>query len=169
MEQKNVNDKIVKQLHALPKKVISFREHEALIECILHDLSHEECLNLNKIAYFIYNPDFYICKGIAGILKEEIKEWKACPWENIDSFKELVKKSSFNKKINSIYINTKDNQKTASVIEELRKTFFNENFLHHTWTILHNNVGILFYESINEICDKTIDNVAGILAFCPIT
>ncbi len=168
MEPKDVNDKIVKQLHALPKKVVEFRNHEALVECILHDLIDKECLNLNQIAYFVYNPDFCICKGIAGILKKEIESWKSNPWEEIDSFNMLIKKSSFNKKINSASINTKRNISTENIIDEVKKQFFDENFLHHTWTILHNNVGILFYESINTICDKTIDNVAGILSFCPI-
>ena len=83
---KKINTSITEILTHLPKKIINNRYHNALTDCVLYEISQDMCLHFTEVAYFIYNPDFHLCKGIAGIKKKEIDNWCNDPWNNINEF-----------------------------------------------------------------------------------
>lgn len=157
----------------LPKKILNNRNHDALATCILYEISQEICLHLNNAAYFIYNPDFHLCKGITGIKKNEIIDWCNDPWSNITEFQSIVKETNYNKSIKSIeFCTVFSNKDVLSIIQEIKKSINITSDESFHWLLPNNNIGILLYESVkkeNNIMNKeSIENAATLLGFCPI-
>jgi hypothetical protein len=157
----------------LPKKIINNRNHDALATCILYEISQEMCLHLQSAAYFIYNPDFHLCKGITGIKKTEIIDWCNDPWANITEFENNIKKTDYNKFIKNIQFCTLFSNKDITVIlEEIRKSMQIESQEFFHWLLPNNNIGILLYDAVNKenhfIQKECIENATSLLGFCPI-
>ena len=91
MKKKGLDKDLIKRLNNLSHRIIEFKSHPALIDCVLYEMLTDKCLNFEMAAYFVYNPDFYICKGISGLTRDAISEWNIEPWENIDKFSSFTK------------------------------------------------------------------------------
>jgi hypothetical protein len=157
----------------LPKKIINNRNHDALATCILYEISQEICLHLDNAAYFIYNPDFHLCKGITGIKKTEILDWCNDPWTNITEFENSIKETNYNKSIKNIQFCTVfSNKDILLIIEEIKKSMQLQTEEYFHWLLPNNNIGILLYQSVekenNLINKEYIENAASLLGFCPI-
>ena len=166
-----VRDSIIKRILKIPKKIIEHKTNSALAECILYELSGELCLHLKKIAYFVYNPDFHLCKGIAGISRENISNWcEEDHWNKIEDFSKIIKNSEFNKKVLEKSFCTLSHNSIDLIIIDLKKSLENENLISYSWEVKNKNIGILLYEasSQNINLNEEIEDAAGILSFCPI-
>lgn len=170
MDQANIKNSVSKILSKLPKKMALLKHHHSLAECILYEISHELCLHLSTIAYIVYNPDFHLCKGIAGIQKSDLKDWCGDPFSNIDSFSEIIKESEFNKKIKKIEFCTIKIENKEEIIKDIQKATENDVAISYTWNLPNNNIGVLFYEAIQigTFEKEDLEDAAGIMGFCPI-
>ncbi len=163
---------INKILTNLPKKIINNHNQDALATCVLYEISQEICLHLQTAAYFIYNPDFHLCKGITGIKKSEINNLCNDPWNNIKEFEDSIKQTNYNKSIKNIQFCTIfSNKEIEAIIKEIKKATDNSSEYFH-WQLPNNNIGILLYEPVKkeniQIEKEYIENAASLLSFCPI-
>lgn len=161
-------------LSHLPKKIINNHNHNALATCVLYEISQDICLHLQSAAYFIYNPDFHLCKGITGIKKIEIENWCNDPWNNITEFENTIKETNYNKTIkNTQFCTIFSKQDIQTIIEEIKKSTQLENQESFHWLLPNNNIGILLYKSVEKENNQTIEkeyieNATSLLGFCPI-
>lgn len=160
-------------LSDLPKKIINNRNHDALASCILYEISKDICLHLENAAYFIYNPDFHLCKGIAGIKKIEINDLINDPWSDIAQFQNVIQNTNYHKSIQSSQFCTLFSKKDLNIIiNEIKKAIGAENEYFFYWQLPNNNIGILVYKSNQKKYDSDekeyIENATSLLGFCPI-
>lgn len=159
-------------LQNLPKKILNNRSHDAVTECVLYDISREICLNFIEVAYFIYNPDFHLCKGIAGINQKEIDSWQSDPWQDISAFENIIKQTKYNQKIKKTeFCTTISENNFDKIVDEIKKSIDMEYAHIHSWNLNNNNIGILLYCNQNELISRAsseIENAAILLSFCPI-
>jgi hypothetical protein len=170
MKEKNIKHIIADHLTKIPKKILSSSDFDILADCVLYEISKEICFHLSSVSYFVYNPDFHVCRGIAGILKEDLTNWCKDPWNNEKEFKEILHNTQFNKKIRETSFCTIKDQTIDTIGTEIKKIINNENLQFYSWKIKNNNIGILLYQKINiSQCDENdIENGASLLGFCPI-
>lgn len=167
MEQIKLKVLIAERLYKLPKKMNTFRSSNALAECILWELSHEMCLHLKYAAYFMYNPDFYLCKGVAGIKREEVSHWGEYePWCNIEDFEKTIKESQFNKNVRNIMMSTHYDDTPHDVAQKLHNSIQGEQPQSVIWNLKNDNLGILLYEAREEADAEEVENAVEYLSFC---
>ena len=161
---------ILTTLSSLPHKILSIHGRENISEFVLHDLCKPECFNLKRAAYFIDNPDFDCCKGIAGFCKEE--QYANGLWQNPESFTDFMNRSAFNQKVRNT---TKSSYKKCkscddTILKELAQEVNIENPEYYTWDLKHDNHGILIFERNSEDSEKLHEYLHGacILGFCPV-
>ena len=160
---------IAQRLSKLPKKINLFHSSDVLTEGILWEFSHEMCFHLSSIAYFVYNPDFHICKGIAGLLKKDLGDWCSEPWNDMESFEEKTLQSPFNVLVKKTLFSTHPGQKLADIIEKIKEQIDLPHELSYTWNIKHDNIGILLYfpsEQTNTYSNEDIHDAVEFLTFC---
>lgn len=181
---KKLNENISKILANLPKKIIHHKNADYLTNFVLYEICKDECLNFNTCAYFIYNPDFHLCKGIAGIKKSELGKSPIDDlWENNGTEKQNIVESEFNKTIKSMQFCTISAEKNIDkIILEIKKSITASIENSFTWSLPNNNFGIMIfsYEKVDVMSEETeenknkisldedIENAASLLAFCPI-
>ncbi len=170
MEQNDVKKSISNILSKLPRKMIEHKHNDVITECLLYELSHEICFHLSSIAYFVYNPDFHICKGVAGILEADIKDWCKDPWHDIETFEKTIKNKDYNKKIKSTEFCTLFAKSNLDIVNEIKKSIEINDINYYCWNLHNNNIGILVYKekNSNPIEKEHIEDAAGIIGFCPI-
>lgn len=167
---------IAKVFSNLPKKIISNKSHNYLTDCVLYEISQEFCFHFNEVAYFVYNPDFHLCKGMAGIKKNEISSCCEDPWENLNEFEAIIKMTKYNQKIKEMQFCTLFSEKDVDrIVKEIEKSIDARSKKYYSWQLPNNNIGILLYESAKEeneeskkIYEEQIENAGGLLGFCPI-
>jgi hypothetical protein len=159
-------------LSTLPKKILENRNYHIIQECILYEIAHEECFNFLEVAYFIYNPDFHICKGIAGISdKDFINNSIQNHWHRESEFEKIIEASSYNKSIKSTQFCTLFSEYNIElIVKEIQKSIGLDSIDFFSWNTTHNNIGILLYHTkLNSTIEKDIlQDAAALLSFCPI-
>lgn len=174
MEHKNLSPKnlqILGLLTSLPKNILSMHGHENVSEFVLHDLCKPECFNLKYAAYFIDNPDFDCCKGIAGFAQEE-KYQDDSVWKNPESFSEFMKRSAFNQKVRKVSRPSyrRCNGCEGEIVKELAGNLGMTNPEFFSWDLKHDNHGIVIFEQVPTNNHQLDDYLHGLclLGFCPI-
>ena len=174
MESKNCQiseGKLLQHLGNLRKMIVHNHELENLSEFVLHELCAGPCLNVNKAAYFINNPDFKILNGVTGYSKEESKVNDA--WNNQKEFAEFMKDSTFNQKVRSCSQGSfdKGNHSEKYMMDNLADKLEIENPEYHVWNLKHANHGLLIYDSskddVNHLQEHLFDSL-HYLGFCPV-
>jgi len=160
-------------LSSLPKKILLQNDIDRLHEFILHEISCEECFNLNKAAFLIDNPDFNCLQGVAGIAREEAFASGTSIWDDIDRFSVHMSGSSFNDKVrNHVQVSCKAcTTPDKEIFSQIADVLGMKNFGVCTWNMKHDNHGYLVYEKMNHedtSCDDYILHGASLLGFCPI-
>jgi len=165
---------VLNRLSALPRKMVSLHGRENITEFVLHELCQKDCLNFEKAAYFIDNPDFNCLKGLAGFWRPEAYSSQEDIWANPKSFSAYMQESPFNKKIrNFAHISSRKNHESdEQVVQLIAQGFEFGNPGYYSWDMKHDNHGLLVYEKqikTGDACSvEHVLNGLSLLAFCPI-
>jgi hypothetical protein len=163
---------VTQHLARLPRKILQLHGRDNIAEFVLHELSNEDCFNLDRIAYVIDNPDFNCLKGIAGYCRPESYSGKTNIWQEPDTFSEHMKKSAFNNKVRHFCTEShfkrgeSDKQVVSAIAHEL--DFTAPSF--YAWIMKHDNHGILLYEKSDQTecdCDYLLEGLC-LIGFCPV-
>ncbi len=174
MKLENSHDIVccLRSLLCIPHKILSFGHHDNLTAFVLHELCHDACLNLDRAAYFIDNPDFNCFKGISGIDRvQEEKIKMEDVWKNPDDFKKHMHNSAFNKKVRDVQKPSTKNQNEEDFINTMADYLSLHNHKYHAWDIKHGNRGYLLYEPAKNQAEEFAELMpyaVSLLAFCPI-
>lgn len=161
---------ILSSLSNIPKKIVTLHGTENLSEFVLHELSRPQCFNLPRVAYFVDNPDFNYCKGVAGCCTKEEYGANSCKWEAPEKFSDHMKQSSFNKKVRQIN-NVSSKNKYDEVVRSIAQQLDIKNPHYHVFDLKNNNKGLLVYEHNpqNEAeISKHLQQGTALLSFCPV-
>lgn len=145
-------DLIIQQVINIPSQICSHYEKSGLCDLILHQLSKKNCFNLKSSAFFINNPDFKCLQGISGFINTE-EESAECLFDDIENNLKKIINKEFNKKVKSIStqaVNQKDLNIENPVITNLVKELNCEKKNLLSWSMKHNNQGILLYTPLNQ-------------------
>jgi hypothetical protein len=166
--------KMLSFLSGLPRRIASLHGQENVTEFVLHDLCHEQCLNLNKAAFFIDNPDFNCAKGVAGFSREE----DCCGdctaiWQDTAGFSAHRKKSSFNQRVRGLSRTSlkHGNEDHENLAQQLATDLGFTNYAFCSWPMRHANEGFMLYEKGNvadALADDHLLNGVSLLNFCPV-
>ena len=174
MEQKNLCPRgrnVLQTLTSLPKHMLSVQGRDNVSEFVLHDICRSDCFNLSKAAYFIDNPDFDCCKGVAGFSVEE-QFAQDVVWDHPDTFSEFMKHSSFNQKVRNLVRPSyrRCNACEKDMIQELAADIGVHDPLYYVWDLKHDNHGVLIFERTPGDTHGLDDYMHGLymLGFCPI-
>jgi len=137
---------------------------------VLHDICSADCLNLQKAAYVVDNPDFDCLKGVAGFSIQEA--YPKDLWQSPDSFIQHMEKASFNKKVRGLTVpsmrrNKKSDKDTTRFVADYLEII---DPVFCTWAMKHDNHGFLVYET-QKSCPAATElvlNGACYLGFCPV-
>lgn len=166
-------NKVLCHLNNLPRKIMLLHGIDNVTELVLHDLSHEQCFNLKKAAYFVDNPDFNCLKGIAGFSREEAYPHADKMWEDHAAFSKHMKKSSFNNKVRGLMRCSlkKGDDAETDITHSIARDLGLENHSYVSWNMRHDNHGLFIFEK-SEPQDTALDdylaNGVACLGFCPI-
>lgn len=167
------NEALLECLSSLPRKIIAIHELDNLPEFILHDICSETCFNLHKAAYFVDNPDFNTCKGVAGFCSHEACDVHNQLWQDPASFSAFMQESPFNKQVRAMLLESVVRNKLMheDVVNRIAQQL---GFMHPawcTWHLKHFNDGLIVYEKA-DLDDTAFDqhflNTLHLLGFCAI-
>ncbi len=158
----------------LPQQILSLHEIDNATEYVLHSLCDEECLNLQKAAYFVDNPDFNCLQGIAGFDKQE--EIYTCEkvLDDAGHFKDHMGRCAYNQKVRTISVQSsrRKGESDEQLIARLADLLEMDNPSCHSWNIKHDNFGLLIFErngSVDHKLQEEFLHGLSILGFCPIS
>ena len=161
---------VAQLLVRLPRKMIRARECDALIDCVLYELAHEACFNLSYIAYFAYNPDFKLCKGIGALDQGSFDLWHEDVWQNVDTFRAHVRQSSFYQQVRHFNVQTNESD-ISEILNVLRSYVGDSQARSHIIELPYGNKGIVLYSvKVEELQDEYVELADGVslLGFCPL-
>ena len=166
--------KVLKYLSNLPRRMASLHGTDNVTEFVLHDLCHEQCLNLTKAAFFVDNPDFNCTRGIAGFSRQE----QCCGncdgiWQDTKKFTDHRKSSAFNQQVRTLsHPSLKHSgDKQVELAGNLAHDLGFKNYGLCAWPMRHDNEGFMLYEKADEhdaALDEHIVNGVSLLSFCPL-
>lgn len=165
---------MLSNLVQLPHKMIQLHGNEYLPEFVLHALSHEDCFDLSKVAYFVDNADFNCTKGVVGIDRAHyMHHGIGSIWDNPQLFTAYMRSAPFNAQVRNIQ--TCSSKKQAKSHEELAESLAHDlgfnNYALHSWSLKHDNDGFIMYEKAradDTFADTYVDKGLHLLGFCPI-
>lgn len=164
---------MLSNLIQLPHKIVQLHGNENLPEFVLHELCHENCFNLSKVAYFVDNADFNCVRGVAGIDRAHHYGAPESIWENPQAYTDYMQSSPFNKNVKSIQTcsNKKQDKSHEQMVENIAHDLGFSNYTLCSWPLKHDNEGFLVYEKAdaNEtFADDYLIKGLNLLGFCPI-
>ncbi len=167
------NETLVKTLLKLPDKILHHHEVNHLPNLILHDLGHNQHLNLKRATFLVDSPDFDCLKGIAGFCQKECGNHEVDVWNNPDKFTNDMDGAEFHKKINHfLHHSMKRRANDEQALSELGRSLGIEKPHIFTWDMRHGNHGILLYDTDNEcLCqadNELLHHIAALLGLCPV-
>jgi hypothetical protein len=162
---------LLKKLSNIPRNIIQLHDNYNLIEFVLHELCHEDCLNLKKAAYLIDNEDFDCLHGIVGIDKAEPFSHTNI-WQQPNDFSTYMKSLAFNTKVKQLrYKSNKHISKNDSAFfRQLGDDLGMHQYKQCTLPLKYDNKGILLYETMNPHDIEENDLMSGLsfLSICPV-
>ncbi|MFI5332861.1 MAG: hypothetical protein ACHQVS_02040 [Candidatus Babeliales bacterium] len=162
---------LLSNLIQLPHKIIQLHGNEYLPEFVLHELSHEQCFDLSKVAYFVDNADFNCMKGVVGI--DRAHHYGESIWDNPQDYISYMRSAPFNAMVRTI--ETCSGKRRAKSHEELAETIAHDlgftNYGLCSWSLKYDNDGFIMYEKArpaDTFADDYLVKGLHLLSFCPI-
>jgi hypothetical protein len=164
---------ILHKLVGIPKKILASHDIENLTELVLHELCDKNCLDFERAAYFVDNPDFNFFKGITGIDRFEIANTDRSHWDDLEEFTVSMRKSPFNNTVRSMLHESaqrrgeQEEKMASNLAKELKFTRPG----YYTWDMKHGNKGFLLYQEHQEKKGDIVElipNAVCLLGLCPI-
>ena len=174
MENEKNNDKlfeILLTITSIPKNLITIHGLENMTEFLLHNLSHKECFNFSKSAYFVDNPDFNFLKGIAGFDATQAYQPDRNHWQEQEAFSNHMKQDKFNNQVRQVcHCSIKKNGKSPDdVVQEIADVLQFENPDYLMWPVKYENQGLLVFEkTVSNDTTQHLENALHLFGFCPI-
>ncbi len=153
-----------------PQMVMIHGAHN-LAEFVLYELSHPECFDFQKIAFFVDNPDFNCLRGVAGVTTEERA---AAPggeniWQATEAFSSHMAQAPFNQSVRKIASTSALRDRQEDRVAEIMRQLAFGAAAWQTFPLKHGNYGLLLYElPAQEGRKELVPSAAALLAFCPI-
>lgn len=163
--------KILIRLSGLPKKILALHGADNTTEFVLHELCGSHCFNLPKAAYFVDNPDFNCCKGVAGYCKTECLDDPEEAWQKPEPFSCHMQNAKFNQKVRELYHASIGNENLEKSVQEIAQEIGIEHPTFYTWELKNGNKGLLIFEQGEESCEEIktyLEDGLSLLGFCPI-
>lgn len=170
-EHADERSKVLGSLTALPKKILAMHGHENLTEFVLHDLASEGCLNFQRAAYFVDNPDFNCVKGVVGLNRQEMTDAPADIWQDSTQFSECMRQAPFNQLVRKVYRPSLylAGGSDESIAQKLAADIQMPHYHYCSWNTKHNNHGVLVYEPVkDDVCKNAVQDGACLLGLCPV-
>ncbi len=166
---------LLNRLSNLPKKILALHDHDHVVDYLLYELCSHNYFDLKKAAFFVDNPDFDCCKGIAGFSKQDYPQIVENLWEErgggLNPVVGEIGRSTFNKKVRSTsYASVIKNNRDA-VIGALSKQLEIRDPSFLTFPVRHQNHGVFIYETEPLGVKEThefMDQGVSLLGFCPL-
>lgn len=159
---------LLSRLSSLPKHILAFHSSDHLVEMVLGELCDARCFNIKKAAYFVDNPDFDCCRGVAGFNADDHGSPSSRLWDIHEAFSQAMNKSSFNRSVKSIQHAsiTRNNAEVlvnalANQLKLVRPSFY-------AFPIKHDNKGVIIFETDSPIEHELFDYGVSLLGFCPV-
>ncbi len=174
MNRKDLHDQqhILHVLHALPRKMLSLHGRDNVTEFVLSELCGKDCFNITKAAYFVNNPDFNCCKGVAGFSVDESYTGHKTIWESPEDFSRHMSCCSFNQQVRGHQKEsfTKEHPSEEDLAKHLAHELGFNNAAYCSWDMKNDNHGLLIFEKPVHLTEKDESLVNGLhyLGFCPI-
>lgn len=172
------HEPLLEKLFALPHKISCHRDKDVdgIAQMVLHEISHDTSLDMQKISFFVDNPDFDCLKGVAGYSLEESSHVRdRDPWQHPKDFIKSTEKSEFYssvKKFLKSNIERAGAQCSKKELAEIGKNLGMKSPQIHTWPMRHGNHGVLiFEEGDQQMCKKTpaiLDKITALLGLCSV-
>lgn len=168
------NSVLLEYVSVLPQKVLSLHGYENIPEFLLHDLCHEECFGVDRVAYFVDNPDFDHMKGVAGFLRGEHYNDLDQLWGSPEKFnKHMDNNARFHEHVRSFECNslTRENKSEHDFAGEVAEQFSFSNPTISMWRLKNDNNGVVMFEKKGmwtDILMRQFLNSLHLLGFCPI-
>jgi hypothetical protein len=155
-------------VQSLPKKMLQIHGIDNATEFVLHELCHAHCFNLKRAAYFVDNPDFNRCRGVAGFVKEE--SFSDDFWNKMHDFSRHMQKSPFNQRVRECEYETSAHKPQDFVGYQARRlTFVSPQYV--VVPVKNGNHGIFIYEYDGDNDDQfeaLLTEAIPLLGFCPV-
>ncbi len=168
------HNKLLKSLSSLPEKILGAHYQEKLTELVLYELSHPDCFNFSKAAYFINNSDFNHLQGIAGFSQKDHALHNENIWQDPEKLYTAMHASMFHQKVRTIKKESLEleAEKKNSAIKRIAEELHFVNPSHYSWKTKHDNHAILLFEhednaTKEEYSEDILRNVS-LLGFCGI-
>lgn len=167
------HEKILKSLSILPTKMLAAHDQENLTEFVLYELSHPDCFNFSKAAYFIDNPDFNCFKGISGFSINDHKIDGYDSWRQVEKFNKKMASSVFNQQVRAINSPSigHDLDNNRSQLSDFANKLSISRPSFYTWHLKHDNHGIFIFEHLEQESpdyEEHVLNGISLLGFCPV-
>lgn len=164
--------RILQKLSCLPRRMLQLHGRDNIAEFILHELSRQDCFNLDRVAYVIDNPDFNCLKGVAGYARDEEYVPDKEIWDAPDTFSEHMKSCSYNCKVRDFQKESgiKQGMSEVQIVKEVAKDLGFEQPSYYSWPLKNDNQGLLLYQKHDQDecdCDYLLDGLC-LIGFCPI-
>jgi len=173
MEWPEKEQRILQNLSSIPDRILTLHGRDNITEFVLHDLSHEECFNLNKAAFFVNNPDFNCLKGVAGISSSEIPQglWTNV-WDQSEMFSTYMRNSPFNRKVRNFAQCSLERTEIPNeeIIKNIAHSVGIDEPGYYSLDMRHGNHGLFVFQknAQDDGVEKYISNGVSLLGFCPI-
>lgn len=165
-------NKILKCLSGLPRRMMQLQGTDNVTEFVFHDLCNKDCFNFDRAAFFVDNPDFNCTKGIAGFNREQAFTQADNIWGVSQKFSEHMTSSPFHAKVRSLmFCSLKKSENEQELAHDLANDLGFSNYAFCSWNMRHDNHGLVVYERA-EACDvatqECILDGLSMLSFCPV-
>jgi len=173
MELKNIPPEkyhLLVLLSKLPERIIAVHGLPNATEFILHALCKDSGLPIQRAAYFVDNPDFDWCKGVAGFACDEQERTTEQMWSCPDDFTRAMQQSPFNQKVRSLSLESVGSHKIEELRERVKQELPLKNPACFRCNIKHDNIGILFVDDApdHKQVEEGIYDAVYFLGMCPV-
>ena len=164
------DQKILFCLSCIPKKMLHIHGVANATEFVLHELCGECCFNFPKAAFFVDNPDFDCCKGVAGWSCDECYKNDESAWHAPQPFSDHMQNAAFNKQVRQMHMASIVHG-VDDTVHQLAQQLSMQNPQYCLCDLKHDNRGLLIFEGESKNYDEVKHHLPqglALLGFCPI-